>query len=45
MANNDDPGFDGPSPDYVPDENEETPETVGGKGKRGFRSYGIPGQT
>ena len=29
MANNGDVGFDGPSPDYVPDENEALTETVG----------------
>ena len=29
MANNDDMGFDGPSPDYVPDVNTDIIETLG----------------
>ena len=32
MANNGDLGFDGPSPDYVPDENADQTETVGEAG-------------
>ena len=32
MANNGDLGFDGPSPDYVPDENTDLAETVGATG-------------